>query len=138
MAIMNTAQTEQFLLFRRNDAERLINASDVIEVIPMVHLRKEHDDQENPRYAGLLDYRGKVVPVFDLIADPASQLEIENFLIVMHHAGKLAAVIATGVDDLVTLAGEQLTHIQVSADKYIDVGKTEDRVIKILSAGELL
>ncbi len=53
-----------FLQFKSGDDRYLLEAKNVIEIIPFVHLKKI---PKAPSYvAGLLNYRGKTIPVIDV------------------------------------------------------------------------
>ena len=133
---MNDSQKKHFLHLFCGDSERLIHASEVIEVIPMVQLRKEDDDKSDPHYSGLLDYRGQVIPVFNLPGEDPEYLDPANFIVITRKNDEYASVIASDVDDLIEIAQSDISTVRLTGDREIEVGKLDGRVVKILSPSE--
>ena len=75
-----------FLQFKINDNRYLLEARDIIEVVPYVNLKRI---SKAPGYvAGLLNYRGESVPVIDLsflMSDKSSQEKLSSRIALINY-----------------------------------------------------
>lgn len=87
-----------FLLLQLGPDRYAIAARDVIEVLPLVQIKRL--PQTPPEIAGLFDYRGKPVPLLDLsqlaFGVPARPRRSTRILLVDCHQGRLLGLIAEG------------------------------------------
>lgn len=75
-----------FLQFKICDDRYLLEAKDVIEIIPFVQLKKI--PKAPPYVAGLLNYRGKTIPVIDiyyLMTDSRSELKFSSRIALVNY-----------------------------------------------------
>jgi len=87
-----------FLQFKICDDRYLIEAKDIIEVIPFVQLKKI--PKAPPFVAGLLNYRGKTVPVIDiyyLMTDTKCELKFSSRIALVNHKKDDARPICIGL-----------------------------------------
>jgi len=104
------------LLFKINDGRYGLDVADVVELVPYVTLQKLPKSQEY--IAGLLNFRGRIVPVVDLsilLCDvPVKHLMSSRIILVKPVSSE---------DRLVGLLAENVTEtIKVSEDTFTDTG----------------
>lgn len=128
---------KHFLRFRSGDVERLVDAAEIVEVVPMVALRAGDGDIAHEKYAGLLDYRGHVVPVFDLAGRSGACQRSDSFLVVLGNEDEKTAVVATEVDEVVQLDNDCLSTLKVATARSILVGKVGQDMVRVLTVAEL-
>ncbi len=106
------------LLFRIGDCRYALNALSVVEVIPMVELKKIHGAP--PMVAGLFNYQGRIVPVINLnqlLGDISKQAALSTRIILINPD-------QTGEKQhLLGLLAEQVTETLDSA-KAVYAGET--------------
>ncbi|HSC76350.1 MAG TPA: chemotaxis protein CheW [Pseudomonadales bacterium] len=128
---------QDFLFFASSVGPRLVPVTEVIEVIPFVKLQREPGN--NDRFCGLLNYRGKVLPVFDFMAcDTNPSRDIRRFLIVTHGEYGDACLVAQEVNHLISVEDDKVFPVQASAEHHFMVAKCGDVIIRIVSAGEFI
>lgn len=115
------------LLFYVSDDRYAISGSQVVEVIPLVELKKL---ARSPNYvAGLLNYRGKIIPVIDLcqlLAEQPYRHHLSTRIIVVNYLGEeqtpyLLGLIAERVTETLDIRETDLidSGIQVDAAPYL-------------------
>ena len=97
----------EFLLLTLEAKKRLIAIDDVVEVIPMVRL-DELDSNADPRFKGILHYRGDMVPVF-LFAESDHQPIASDVLVVCEGSKKRMAFVVNQVEEIVEIAYKQIS-----------------------------
>lgn len=121
----------EFLLFSTAAGQRLLPVQQVVEVIPFVQLQKEASP--NPLFRGLLNYRGKVLPVFDFAAQPDDPYrDCRSFLVVTRSSHGELGLVAEEVHHLLVAPAEDLFTIAASATRAFDVVKDGDAMIRIV------
>ncbi len=85
-------------------ARRLFRVADVREVVPMMRL---HDPGDAAGCRGLLNLRGEVVPVFDLVKKEG-KIETTHLIVVTTVEEQLVGFIVDDVTDVVHLGDEEL------------------------------
>lgn len=129
----------QYLRFQSYAGSRLINVDEVVEVIPMVLLQRENADDGQENFCGLLNFRGDIVPVFNLASyNETACLDISNLLIISSTDAGLVAIVAIEVDYPLNIANENLRDINPSQGKQFRVAKIDSDMVRIVSAKELL
>ena len=130
------AGARQFLRFTSAGGDRLVRLEDVVECLPMVRIESD-DGGSDPRYRGLLHYRGSVVPVFD--PEPTSDpgLQPQWFLIVVEQAGHRLALVAHDVDDIETCAADNCQRLKVGADQKVTVVSIKDEVVRVVEPSQI-
>lgn len=130
---------KQFLHFQSSAGRRLIAVDQIIEVIPMVWLQREDSDAANPFFCGLLNFRGKIVPVYTVsnyqekfACDPSA------FLIVAETEQGMIAVLALEVDYLVSVNTLEISQISSAGGKVVNAAKVDDEMIRIVVPREFL
>lgn len=111
-----------FLLFYLGDQRYALAAQEVVEVVPVVELRKL---AQAPGYiAGLCNYRGMPIPVIDLCRviekRSASRYLSTRVIVVRHDAGdggeRLIGVIAERATEMITLNDGDFVDSGVAGD----------------------
>jgi chemotaxis-related protein WspB len=114
-----------FLIFRLGQEQYALEAARVIEVIPRLPLRPQPGA---PRFvAGLLNFRGQVVPVLDLgilTADIPCVEQLSTRIILIQYrlkcgGQKLLGLIAEAVTDAVKRAPDQFMSIAAGQAPYL-------------------
>jgi chemotaxis-related protein WspB len=109
-----------FLLFQLGKDRYALDASRVVEVVPLVALKKV---PQAPRgVAGILNYRGRPVPAVDLselaLGHPASE-RLSTRIIIIHYPD------AAGRNQLLGLIAEQATELLRREPKeFLESGMT--------------
>jgi chemotaxis-related protein WspB len=80
-----------FLVFRLGQDRYALDATDVVEVVPLVHIKQL--PHAPPGLAGLMDYRGEAVPVIDLselaLRQPAQRRMSTRIILLRHGDGSV-------------------------------------------------
>jgi chemotaxis-related protein WspB len=107
-----------FVLFRLGNDRYVMPASRVVEVVPLMALKRL--PQAPPGLAGILNYRGRPVPVVDLcelaLGHPASE-QLSTRILITHHWD------AAGENRLLGLVAEHATEIlRKEAQDFAETG----------------
>lgn len=132
--MLSDKQHGKFLRFTSGIGERLVDAGDIVEVIPMIALQRDSDDDENPRFCGVFDYRGHIVPVFDL--QPYRDKNIQNpdiFLVIVYGKASLLALVAYDIDDLVEVEADNINEVRPESGTPFRVAKIQENLIKVVN-----
>jgi len=117
---------------------RLIHVEEVVEVIPMVMLDESGTDSSNS-LRGLFNYRGKIIPVFDICSDAVkTTLGADKFLIVTCVDDRSLAVVASEVNQLVSVELSDISHITPVGESSFLVAKVNDLMIRIINTADFL
>jgi chemotaxis-related protein WspB len=108
-----------FLVFRLGQDRYALDATDVVEVVPLVHIKRL--PHAPPGLAGLIDYRGEAVPVIDLselaLRQPA-QRRMSTRIVLLRHGD--------GVPLLGLIAEKATTTLRREAAEFIATGVRND------------
>ncbi len=107
-----------FLLFQLGEGRYALEASRVVEVVPLLAL--ERLPQAPKGLAGIFNYRGRPVPAVDLceltVGHPARERLSTRIIIVNYHDEH-------GVDHLLGLVAERATEmLRKDAGEFVDAG----------------
>lgn len=136
---METAAMLAFIHFTTTNGPRLINVTEVVEVIPMVWLERDSDAIDNAYYVGLLNYRGNIISVFD----PAGGAQHfkphpDNFLIVCSNGIQTIALIATEVHQLADIDKQEIRQIDALNQTSFSAAKLKDKIIRIVTTSDYI
>jgi len=135
-----TAETPErlrFVRFRGSAGGRLIPLAAVVEVIPMVRLRSS-EQGGNPRYCGLLHFRGRVVPVFDLVDGRRSGLHNpDHFLVVTRGQAGERAIVAHEVEDIVEVEARACSELDVGGSYPVSVVDLNGALLEVVDPDRL-
>ena len=135
------------ILFKIDNERFGLDASRVIEVLPMVSMKKAHG---TPIFvAGLLNFRGTVVPVIDisaLITDtPAKQLLSTRIMLVLytdsHKDLHVLGLLAEHVIETINVKEEEFHPPGIESDNARYLGKVridEKGILQLVEVDELL
>lgn len=87
-------------------ALQLLRVQEVVRVAPIVHLRGAA-----PAVLGVMNLRGRIVPVFDLgrwLGTGGADISDRARIVVVERANELIGVLVGAVDDVVTLGRERI------------------------------
>ncbi|MCX7668446.1 MAG: chemotaxis protein CheW [Anaerolineae bacterium] len=110
MAQLDRSDSVQWLTFRLDAGEYALDIRDVIEVLGMVALKPM--PQTQPWLAGLLNLRGRVVPVIDLrrrLGLAPRSYGLDTPIIVARQADRPVGLIVDEATEVLTLPGHALT-----------------------------
>jgi chemotaxis signal transduction protein len=103
----------------------------------MVSLQREITD--NQHFCGLLNFRGKIVPVFDLVkSEERHILDINAFLVVTHSDGRDAALIAIEVNGIVDIEDTAISTITPIDQPAFHVAKLGNDMVRLASPQEFI
>lgn len=129
----------QYLHFESSVGKRLISVAEVVEVIPMVFLQREASDVHQQNFCGLLNFRGNIVPVFNLSAyEQSSCFAISNHLIIASTEAGLVGIVALEVDYLVDIQATDLRDVSPTQGQSFMVAKIDSDMVRIVSATEFI
>jgi purine-binding chemotaxis protein CheW len=135
------SQRVQWLTFRLHGGDYALVVSDVLEVLSMVALA--HVPEAPPWLAGMLNLRGRVVPVIDLrlrLGFPARPIGLETPVIVAQCASRPVGLIVDEVIEVLTLAADALSasdELAGAAHPVLAVARTAERLILLLDLQRL-
>lgn len=118
-------QARIFLIFRLGQEQYALEAAHVVEVIPRLPLQPQPGA---PRFvAGLLNFRGQIVPVLDLrilASDVPCVDQLSTRIILIQYmlksgAGKLLGLIAESVTDAVKREPDQFMSVVAGQAPYL-------------------
>ena len=133
----SSSDLRRFLRFRTSDGDRLVRLREVVECIPMVRIEAQRR-QGDPRYRGLLHFRGRVVPVFEPVSEAREALDPDWFLLVVQADGREIALVARDFYDIVTSPAEQCRRIAVGGGAEVAVVSSEEEVLRVVEPTRLL
>lgn len=134
-----TAAHLSFIHFITARGARLINVSEVVEVIPMVWLERDSDAVESAYYIGLLNYRGQIISVFDPAGNAQNFLPSpEGFLIVSSNGQQTIALLADEVNQLVEIDTESVREISAIDQQAFSAAKVNGQIIRIVTTADYL
>jgi purine-binding chemotaxis protein CheW len=133
--IVRGAEEIELLLFELGGQRYALPVADVVEVLRAVAVTPL---PQGPRVVlGVMNVRGRVVPVFDLrerFGQPSALVEPSDHFIVAHAAQRLAALRADKILDLVRLCTDAIEQVErvVSGMHHISgIGRLSDGVVFI-------
>lgn len=135
------AERVQWLTFRLHGGDYALAVGDVLEVLSMVALA--HVPEAEPWLAGMLNLRGRVVPVIDLrrrLGLPARPIGLETPVIVAQCADRPVGLIVDEVIEVLTLAADALSaadELAGAAHPVLAIARTAERLILLLDLQRL-
>ena len=136
-----------FLQFKINDNKYILEAKDIIEVVPYANLKRI---LKAPAYvAGLLNYRGNSVPVMDisfLMSDKPCEVKLSSRIALVNYKD------GDGLSVCIGLLIEHLTEtVRYDENDFSDSGVTleespylgkvvidDNRIIQLVTIGEII
>lgn len=130
-------RTHQFLHCRPAQDDRLVRLEDIVECIPMVRIDEQHRP-DNPRYRGLLHFRGRVLPVVDLADDVSRPLEPQWFLLVLCSAQRELALVTRRVFQIASYSSQSCERVDIGAGDSLTVVSSDSRMLRVIEPDSLL
>jgi len=134
MATAVTQPAQQLVVFSLGEEEYALPITQVQEIIRYTVPRAV--SSETAWIRGVISLRGKIVPVCDLGSrlGLASELASEAKIVIVETDAGTAGVIVDEVEEVRTVAGDQLETVPVAGTDFIDaVAKVDDRLIILLN-----
>lgn len=128
-----------YVHFITDSGARLIAVSEVVEIVPMVMLDQSKTGESVSGFKGLFNYRGRIIPVFELSADKnIKPLDVSHFLIVTSVSGSSIAIVATEVNQLVSVLSSDISHINPLGEQSFSVAKVNDSMLRVVHTRDFL
>lgn len=128
-----------YVHFVTNHGPRLIEVTEVVEIIPMVQIDASQRSSGNREFAGLINYRGKIIPVFDITnGESCREPDINHFLIVAATAANSLAIIATEVTQLVSVIDSDISSIKPLNGESFRMAKVHEHMVRIVKTDEFV
>ncbi|MEA5577158.1 chemotaxis protein CheW [Anabaena sp. UHCC 0451] len=139
------------LLFQINNQRYAIASQEIVEVIPLVNLTKLSHTPEY--FAGVFNYRGRIIPVIDLcqlMSNQSSQEHLSTRIILINHwdrdateksAPHIMGLMAQRVIETLQKSDIDLVDVDIQIDKPPYLGKMiveEQELIQCLNVEYLL
>ena len=144
-----------FLLVRLGDERYVLDALQVVEVLPVVNWKTV--PQSAPGILGVVNYRGQIVPLLDLaefIAGTPSQLKMSTRIVLIHYSEErtaqgnaseelspapLLGLVAEGATHTFRAALEDFTETGIDTANYLGpVFKDGEGIIQFIDVSKLL
>jgi purine-binding chemotaxis protein CheW len=125
---------QQFVVFSLGEEEYALPITQVQEIVRYSEPRAVASDTAWIR--GVISLRGKIVPVFDLSARLGleSELASDAEIVIVETDAGIAGVIVDAVEEVRTIAADQLEGVPGSGGDFIDtIAKVDDRLIVLLN-----
>jgi purine-binding chemotaxis protein CheW len=125
--------TRQLVVFSLGEEEYALPIAQVHEIIRYTEPRSVASASAWVR--GVINLRGKIVPVYDLGARLGQVAESgkESNIVIVEAAGSVAGVVVDDVDQVLTVDEEQLESVPSSGSDAIEsIAKLDDRLIILL------
>jgi purine-binding chemotaxis protein CheW len=133
----------QLLTFQLGDQEYGLPIDDVVQVVRMVAITRA--PKAPPVVAGMLNLRGKVIPVVDLRERfdlPSRPCGLNDHLLIAQSEGRTMALIVDLVNAVRLLSAESIDRAAGNGSGMTDylaaVGKLSDRLLLILDLKKVL
>lgn len=147
--VTNTSLKDQYIIFNLGEEEYAIPISIVEEIVKIQNLIRVPKSKEY--FAGIMDIRGKVVPMIDLskrLNVKTNESSVQDRAIVIKIGGKSVGIIVDKVSHVVQFTSNNIDppppSVKGISSRYIiGVGKKENRFVilidieKILTAEEI-
>lgn len=122
---------QAFLLFTSTVGARLLPVQHVVEVIPFVRLQAQVSS--NPCFRGLLNYRGRVLPVFDFsICQADDNQDHRRFLVITTSEAGDVCLLADEVQYLLEVPNESIFPVKSAGNERFLVAKVGKDMIRIV------
>ena len=133
----------QYLLFQLRDSTYAVPVASVNEIVLLPELMPI--DERPPHFVGVVDLRGAIVPVIDLakrLGRPVSSYSVDDYLLVLEHAGQQVALIANdtrGVHSLATSPERAADSTAEPAEACVSqVVTIDDKIVMVLDLNQVL
>jgi purine-binding chemotaxis protein CheW len=129
-------QQVQWLTFRLQGDEYALAVADVVEVLSMVALTRM--PEARPWLAGMLNLRGRIVPVIDLrrrLGFPVRPIGLDTPVIVVHACDRPVGLIVDEMTEVLTLPADALAppdDLAGAGHPVIAVARSAARLIMLL------
>ena len=135
---MSDITSQQLVVFSLGSEEYALPIGTVHEIIRYTEPRTVASDADWIR--GVIGLRGKIIPIFDL----AARMELEKAgsepgkIVIVESGTGQAGVIVDDVEEVLTVASEQLEDVPSAASDAIEaIAKIEDRLVILLNPAGL-
>ena len=127
---MTGTRSRHFVHFEGGAGERLIDLSDLVEVLPM--LAPEGDERaRGRRYLGISRVRGEVVPLLTL--SPVDDIDPNWLLIIAHGPNGWIGIVAREVFGVMELPASCCRVMPTDGDTHFETATIDDRVVEIVA-----
>lgn len=125
-----------FLHVVSGDGPHLIPLASVVEVLPMVTLDRGLE-LGDPRYCGLLQYRGDVLPTFALSDEDTAPQEHPGWMLVVVRSQEGASSwVVRDVAGVLDVAPERIARPQVGGASGLAVVDVDGVLVRVLGSPE--
>ncbi len=132
----------QLVAFRLDDQDYALNIENVVQVVRLVAMTRA--PQAPDAVAGMVDVRGRVIPVIDLrkrCGLTPKAYDLDTQLLIAQAQGRMMALTVDVVSEVLTLPSgsvESPSEAEPETNLVLAVGKREGRLLLILNPDVLL
>lgn len=131
----------QLVVFSLHGEEYAFPIAGVSEIIR--HAAPRPVDSDTPGVRGVIGLRGKIIPVIDLVARlslPYASFEDGEAgkVVILDTDGRQLGVMVDEVDQVITVAEEQLEEVLSAGSRTSTFAKVDERLIMVLDPAELV
>ncbi|MGR3318142.1 MAG: chemotaxis protein CheW [Candidatus Anammoxibacter sp.] len=139
-----TGESEKFLTFVLDDEEYGIEILKVREIIGMMSVTPV--PQSPPQLKGIINLRGKIIPVFDLrliFRMAEKEHDRETCIIIVDVNGQLTGVIVDTVSEVMKVRGEEVEtgsdlEKKINAHFILGISKVRDKIRILIEIDRVL
>jgi purine-binding chemotaxis protein CheW len=132
---MSDTTSRQLVVFSLGSEEYALPIAAVHEIIRFSEPRPVASDA--PWVRGVIGLRGRIIPIFDLAARVGLREDVRvepGKIVIIDTGGAQAGVIVDEVDEVLTVAAEQLEIVPTAHAEFIEaIAKIDDRLVILLN-----
>jgi purine-binding chemotaxis protein CheW len=142
--IESTTEQHKYIAFKLGDelyAVNVMNAQEVMGIVPIGHV-----PDTQPYMKGVIDLRGRIVPIVDLRIKYGMEAKVYNddtAIMITEMHNELVGLVVDSVMDVLQLSVEDIQHTshftsKADRDSVEGIGKVNDEIIIVLDVKKIL
>jgi purine-binding chemotaxis protein CheW len=137
---MPPTTSQQIVVFALGGEQYALPIERVSEIIRATPPRSV--DSDSPWVRGVIGLRGKIIPIFDLLARlrlPAAEPDENGKIVIVDAAEGPVGVMVDDVEEVMTVSADQFEDVPASSGEGIaSIARIDDRLVVVLDVAELL
>jgi len=126
-----------FIHFRSGDNHMLIRIEDVDEVVPVMTLTTVRHLGGSCR--GMLNLRGEMIPVFDVMGAPKQgRIELSQLILVGRTDGEPVGIVVDDVQDVVVVPDDQVALRRLGGGRRATFARIQNELLPVLDPTQVV